>query len=83
MELIERARHEVRVSPTNPGNLGWRLRLLKAWVGELKEQGYPVDHVLPPLKMRKIDDLLQGGNLRRASRLVDQAYRALEQMVRK
>jgi len=82
-QLIERARRGVRFSPTNPGNLDRRLHVLQAWIRELKRQGYPVEHVLPAPKMRRIEDLRRRGNLQRASILVDQAYKALEQMVRK
>ncbi len=82
-ELIERVRREVRLFPTNPGNLDQRLHILQAWWRELKREGYPVEHILPALRMRRIENLRRRGNLQQASVLVDQAFRALEQMVRR
>jgi hypothetical protein len=58
-----------------------RFDVLLMWVRDLKRQGYDVDRALPPEGANEIMTAMKRGDVERAARLVDEAYRRLEDLV--
>ena len=79
--LIEQVRLEVKAVPTNASNMQRRLDVLVMWIGELNKQGYPVGQLMPPSDVQHIRNLVLQNQATEAGRLIDEAYRKLEQLV--
>lgn len=79
-ELIDRVRQEVAARPTDETNLGMRFDVMLMWVRDLKQEGYDVDRALPSEAADEIMAAMKRGDVERASRLVDEAYRRLENL---
>jgi hypothetical protein len=79
--LIEQVRLEVRTVPTNTSNMQRRLDVLVMWIGELNNKGYTSGQLIPPSEVQHIKDLILQNQATEAGRLIDEAYRKLEQLV--
>jgi MFS family permease len=79
--LIEQVRLEVKAVPTNASNMQRRLDVLVMWIGELNSQRYPVGQLMPPSEVQRIRSLILQNQTVEAGRLIDDAYRKLEQLV--
>ncbi len=79
--LIEQVRAEVKETPTNASNMQKRLDVMVSWIGELSSQKNLAGQLIPKDEVQRIRDLVLQNKATEAGRLIDEAYRKLEQLV--
>ena len=80
-QSIDQVRQEVKSSPTTAVNVYLRLDVLRIWRSRLAAEDNRVQQAVPVSRFEAIAESLRRGDLDKACRQVDEAYRVLEALV--